>query len=71
MEGKNLGNAKGTTGGMYKPTGKLQGDDKPMPNAGTGTGLNGDTYGADIGVDSTNRIGGLGQATHSDGMEAC
>ena len=39
-----------------------------MPNKGTGTGLNGDTYGADIGPSATNRIGGM-RRTDSDGME--
>ncbi len=57
--------------GMYKPTGDLQGDDKGMPNAGTGTGLNGDTYGADIGPSSTNREGSITGATKSDDMGQC
>ena len=39
---------KDTTGGMYRPNGKLQGDTSPMPNKGTGTGVT-DTYGADLG----------------------
>ena len=68
MDGE-MGNKKGSTGGMYKPSGELQGDTSPMPNKGTGTGVT-DTYGADIGLSSTNRIGGIGGSTKSDGMEA-
>lgn len=52
----------------YKPSGKLQGDTKPMPDRGTGTGVT-DTYGADIGLDATNRKGSLGKSTNSDGKE--
>lgn len=52
----------------YKPNGKLQGDTKPMPDRGTGSGVT-DTYGADIGVDSTNRQGSVGKASNSDGKE--
>lgn len=67
MDGKMSSN-KGS-GGMYKPTGELQGDTSAMPNKGTGTAVT-DTYGADIGVDSTNRQGSIGGSTKSDGMEA-
>ncbi len=69
MDGKDLGNSKGTKGGMYVPNGKVQGDSHGMENKGTGTGVS-DTYGADIGPGATNRIGSLG-GTDSDGMEAC
>lgn len=56
--------------GMYKPSGELQGDTKPMPDRGTRTGLNGDTYGADIGVDACNCIEeNISGSTQSDGME--
>lgn len=52
---------------MYKPSGELQGDTKAMPDRGTGTGLNGDTYGADLSVDACNcTIENLGRATKSD-----
>lgn len=44
----------------------VRGDSSAMPYRGTGTGLNGDTYGADIGQSSTNRIGGISGATKSD-----
>lgn len=54
-----MGNKKGSTGGMYHPSGELQGDESGMSNKGTGTGLNGDTYGADIGPSATNRIGSM------------
>lgn len=56
-------------GDMYSPSGNLQGDTKPMPDRGTGTGLNGDTYGADIGQDATNVEGRIGSASKSDGKE--
>ncbi len=45
--------------------GELRGDTKPMPDRGTGTNVS-DTYGADIGLNSTNRIGGISGATKSD-----
>lgn len=45
----------------YIPSGTLQGDDKAMPDRGTSTGMNGDTYGADLSVDATNRIGSVGE----------
>lgn len=48
----------------YKPTGDLQGDTKAMPDRGTTTGLNGDTYGADLSQDATNRQGSV--STKSD-----
>lgn len=63
------GNSKGTTGGMYRPNGNLQGDTKPMPSKGTGTGVS-DTYGADLGQDACNCMENIGKATRSDGMEA-
>lgn len=50
----------------YVPSGVLQGDTKAMPDKGTGTGLNGDTYGADISQDSCNCMGGISGATKSD-----
>lgn len=53
----------------YRPTGELQGDTKAMPDRGTTTGMNGDTYGADIGADSINRVGGIGSTSKSDGKE--
>lgn len=52
----------------YIPNGELQGDTKPMPDRGTSTGLNGDTYGADIGSDATNSTS-MGGAAKSDGKE--
>lgn len=53
----------------YIPTGELQGDTKAMPDRGTSTGMNGDSYEADLGQDSTNRIVGIGGATKSDSEE--
>lgn len=54
---------------MYCPSGELQGDKKPMPDRGTGTGMNGDTYGADISGDATNSMDRIGGATKSDGKD--
>jgi hypothetical protein len=51
--------------GMVEPSGVLQGDDKPMEDCGTGTGCT-DTYGADLGQDSINRLGSIRGATKSD-----
>lgn len=56
------------TGSQYRPEGELCGDYKPMPDRGTGTGVT-DTYGADLGVDSTNRIGSIRSTSKSDGMD--
>lgn len=52
---------------MYIPSGELQGDTKPLADKGTGTGMNGDSYGADLGGDSTNSQGKAG-GTGSDSM---
>jgi hypothetical protein len=52
-----------------RPTGHLQGDDRPMRDAGTGTGVT-DTYGADLGGTSSNRIGSM-NGTGSDPMDQC
>ncbi len=48
-----------------RPTGQLQGDDKAMPDRGTGTGFNGDNYGADTSQGAINRHGGISGATKS------
>lgn len=42
------------------------GADLSLPNRGTGTGLNGDTYGADTSGDATNRLGSMKSSTGSD-----
>ncbi len=47
------------------PAETLQGDNKPMPDRGTGTGVT-DTYGSKIDINATNRIGGMGNAAGSD-----
>ena len=52
--------------GIIRSNAELEGDSKPMGNAGTGTGLNGDTYGADISGDATNPLGNITGATKSD-----
>jgi hypothetical protein len=42
----------------YRPKGTMSGENVgPLPNAGTGTGMNGDSYGADLGVDAVNGKG--------------
>jgi hypothetical protein len=68
MDGKNMGNKKGG-GGMYTPSGELQGDTKSMPDRGTRTGVT-DTYGCDLSQESCGRMGSMGGAAKSDGMEA-
>lgn len=51
---------------------ELDGDSKAMPDKGTGTGLNGDTYGADLSVGATNSMGQISSATMSQAaMENC
>ena len=42
------------------------GADLSLPDRGTSTGLNGDTYGAGLGVDDTNSLGGIGGNAMSD-----
>jgi hypothetical protein len=49
----------------YKPSGELQGDNSPMPNKGTGTGVT-DTYGADLSANADNRQGSIAGSTKSD-----
>ena len=48
-----------------RPTGQLQGDDKAIHDRGTGTGFNGDNYGADTSQSAINRQGGISGATKS------
>lgn len=43
-------------------SGVVQGDNAPMPNRGTRTGMNGDTYGADLSDSAINRQGGVAGA---------
>ena len=52
-----------------RPTGQLQGDDRAMPDRGTRTGFNGDTYGADTSPSAINRQGGISGATQSHSPE--
>lgn len=58
-----------------RPNGELQGDNRPMPNRGTGTGMSGhDTKldGHGIGSDDCNRMGGIKRHTKSDAAdESC
>lgn len=55
-------------GEQYVPSGELQGDNTPMPNQGTGTGVT-DTYGADLGQSADNRIGSIHRDAKSDAPE--
>lgn len=48
------------------------GTGQSLPNRGTSTGLNGDTYGADISGDATNSMGGMKSGTKSNSVfESC
>ena len=49
--------------------GSLRGDDKAMPDQGTGTGVT-DTYGASVAPNATNSKGKM-TGTGSDGMDEC
>ena len=51
--------------GNLRSNAELHGDDKPMPDKGTSTGMNGNTYGADLSVDATNSAGQISSATMS------
>lgn len=46
-------------------SGVVQGDSGAMPDRGTSTGFNGDTYGADVSQGATNRQGSITGATKS------
>jgi len=54
-----------------RPTGELMGDTKGMPDRGTSTGMNGDTYGADLSQGALNRQSGIRGATKSDKPGHC
>ena len=42
----------------YRPKGTMSGENVgPLSNAGVSTGMNGDSYGADLGPDATNAKG--------------
>lgn len=47
------------------------GADISLPNRGTSTGVNGDTYGADISVDATNKLGRVSDTKSDSTFEAC
>lgn len=57
----------------YKPSGKLQGDTKAMPDRGTATGMSGNTDmgGMSIKPDATNSAGSMASACKSDPMADC
>lgn len=46
--------------------GAVKGDGKGLPDKGTATGLNGDSYDADLSGDATNRKGRISGSTQSD-----
>lgn len=47
------------------------GADLSLPNRGTSTGVNGDTFGADISADATNRLGSLAGTESNRADETC
>jgi hypothetical protein len=49
----------------YTPNGSLQGDTRPMPDKGTGTGMT-DSYGADTSSEAKNQMGSIAGSTKSD-----
>ena len=51
--------------GIIRSNAELVGDSKDIPNRGTGTGMNGDTYGADLSGDATNSMGNISGSTKS------
>ena len=51
-------------------TGVVRGDTGAMPDRGTDTGFNGDTYGADVSPSAINRQGGISGATQSHAPDA-
>ena len=55
-----------STDEKYVPSGDLQGDVSPLPDRGTLTGLEGDTYDADLGLDATNGMGSIARDCASD-----
>lgn len=55
----------------YIPSGQLQGDTAAMPDRGTGTGMNGDSYGADLSPEALNRMGSITGSSKSDPMQEC
>ena len=50
-------------------TGVVQGDSKAMPYMGTETGMNGDSYGADLSMDAENGMGNITRYTQSDPLD--
>lgn len=52
----------------YTPSGELQGDTKAIRDVGTTTGMNGDSYGANLGQSAENVIGKITGSTKSDPM---
>lgn len=56
----------------YKPdgTGVVMGDTRAMPDRGTGTGFNGDSYDADTSQEATNGMGKI-SGTKSNPADQC
>lgn len=48
--------------------GSLRGDSKAVPDRGTTTGMNGDSYGASLGRDATNKKGSAHSAPNPPGQ---
>ena len=54
-----------------RPTGELQGENVGgLPDRGTSTGFNGDTYGADVSQSALNRMRGISGDTKSHAPDA-
>lgn len=55
----------------YRPNGHLQGDNRPMPDRGTGTGTNenSQTLGMSIEQDAVNRLGRVSGASSDPAMK--
>lgn len=66
---KDANSKNGTVG--ERPTGELMGDTKAMPDRGTSTGMNGDTYGADLSQGALNRHGSIKGTSKSDSPGEC
>lgn len=54
-----------------RPNDTVRGDTKAMPDRGTSSGMNGDSYGADLSQGATNSMGSIKGSTKSDPMDEC
>lgn len=74
VAGLAAGNAEGDdmsdTNSRPVKGGDLRGDDKSLPNRGSGTGVT-DSYGADLSPGAKNRMGSITGATKSSPVDQC